>query len=127
MTLQDAFRYQQSASLVDEESVPLLSLIPSSIDDYAGECKKAGKILASFVDPRQSFGPDKVIPPSILANAKVRISLGIYDFVEANGSRVSQSSQSSKPASLVQADLAQVWLLLDSQMARGQRPQRLPQ
>ncbi|KAK5046449.1 hypothetical protein LTR84_008252 [Exophiala bonariae] len=34
------------------------------------ECKKAGKILASFVDPRQSFGPDKIIPPHILANAK---------------------------------------------------------
>jgi lipid-binding SYLF domain-containing protein len=37
-----------------------------------GECKKAAKILTSFVDPRQSFGPDKVIPPEILANAKVR-------------------------------------------------------
>ena len=34
------------------------------------ECKKAGKILASFVDPRQSFGPDKIIPPQILSNAK---------------------------------------------------------
>ncbi|KAL9041241.1 MAG: hypothetical protein Q9214_004175 [Letrouitia sp. 1 TL-2023] len=29
-----------------------------------------GKVLASFVDPRQAFGPDKVIPPQILANAK---------------------------------------------------------
>ena len=38
----------------------------------AGECRKTGKILASFVDPRQSFGPDKIIPPSVLANAKVR-------------------------------------------------------
>lgn len=37
-----------------------------------GECKKAGKILASFVDPRQAFGPDKIIPPEILAGAKVR-------------------------------------------------------
>ncbi|KAL8968330.1 MAG: hypothetical protein Q9183_002509 [Haloplaca sp. 2 TL-2023] len=27
-------------------------------------------ILASFIDPRQAFGPDKVIPPQILANAK---------------------------------------------------------
>jgi lipid-binding SYLF domain-containing protein len=35
------------------------------------ECKKCGKILASFVDPRQAFGPDKIIPPQILANAKV--------------------------------------------------------
>lgn len=37
-----------------------------------GECKKCGRVLASFVDPKQSFGPDKVIPPQILANAKVR-------------------------------------------------------
>lgn len=35
-----------------------------------GECKKTGKILASFVDPKQSFGPDKIIPPQVLANAK---------------------------------------------------------
>jgi SH3 domain-containing YSC84-like protein 1 len=26
--------------------------------------------MISFVDPRQSFGPDKVIPPSVLSNAK---------------------------------------------------------
>ncbi|MCJ1299996.1 hypothetical protein MMC08_002790 [Hypocenomyce scalaris] len=41
--------------------------LPSSM---SSECRKAGKVLASFVDPRQSFGPDKVIPPQILANAK---------------------------------------------------------
>ncbi|KAL2855212.1 hypothetical protein BJX68DRAFT_231745 [Aspergillus pseudodeflectus] len=41
--------------------------LPSSL---SSECKKAGKILASFVDPRQAFGPDKVIPPEILAGAK---------------------------------------------------------
>ncbi|KAL4955716.1 hypothetical protein BDW69DRAFT_110630 [Aspergillus filifer] len=41
--------------------------LPSSM---SSECKKAGKILASFVDPRQAFGPDKVIPPEILAGAK---------------------------------------------------------
>ncbi|CAL3969438.1 hypothetical protein PZA11_006012 [Diplocarpon coronariae] len=41
--------------------------LPSSM---ASECKKCGKILASFIDPRQSFGADKVIPPQILANAK---------------------------------------------------------
>ncbi|KAI9803602.1 MAG: hypothetical protein M1825_001945 [Sarcosagium campestre] len=41
--------------------------LPSSM---GSECKKAGKILTSFVDPRQSFGPDKIIPPQILANAK---------------------------------------------------------
>lgn len=36
-----------------------------------GECKKTASILASFVDPRQSFGPDKIIPPAVLAKAKV--------------------------------------------------------
>lgn len=41
--------------------------LPSSL---ASECKKCGKILTSFIDPRQAFGPDKVIPPSVLANAK---------------------------------------------------------
>ncbi|KAI9726684.1 MAG: hypothetical protein M1834_008949 [Cirrosporium novae-zelandiae] len=41
--------------------------LPSSMKS---ECRKAGKILASFVDPRQAFGPDKIIPPVILANAK---------------------------------------------------------
>jgi len=32
--------------------------------------QKCGKILASFVDPRQAFGPDKIIPPQVLAQAK---------------------------------------------------------
>ncbi|CAK7200787.1 hypothetical protein SEUCBS139899_003486 [Sporothrix eucalyptigena] len=41
--------------------------LPSSM---ASECKKCGKILASFIDPRQAFGPEKVIPPSVLADAK---------------------------------------------------------
>ncbi|KAK2761732.1 hypothetical protein FQN54_001560 [Arachnomyces sp. PD_36] len=41
--------------------------LPSSM---RSECKKTGKILTSFVDPRQAFGPDKIIPPQILANAK---------------------------------------------------------
>ncbi|KAG5981441.1 hypothetical protein E4U55_002945 [Claviceps digitariae] len=41
--------------------------LPSSLKS---ECKKCGKILTSFVNPRQAFGPDKVIPPSILSNAK---------------------------------------------------------
>ena len=40
------------------------------MDAYPGECKKTGRILASFIDPKQAFGPDKVIPPSILQNAK---------------------------------------------------------
>ncbi|KAI1301093.1 hypothetical protein F5Y03DRAFT_219885 [Xylaria venustula] len=41
--------------------------LPSSL---ASECKKCGKILTSFIDPRQAFSPDKIIPPHILANAK---------------------------------------------------------
>ncbi|EEB05944.1 actin cortical patch component Lsb4 [Schizosaccharomyces japonicus yFS275] len=41
--------------------------LPSSLKS---ECKKAGKILASFVDPRQTFGPQEVIPPSVLSRAK---------------------------------------------------------
>ncbi|KAI0026101.1 hypothetical protein F4780DRAFT_718471 [Xylariomycetidae sp. FL0641] len=41
--------------------------LPSSM---ASECKKCGKILTSFIDPRQAFGPDKIIPPQVLANAK---------------------------------------------------------
>lgn len=41
--------------------------LPSSM---ASECKKCGKILSSFIDPRQSFGPEKVIPPNVLAEAK---------------------------------------------------------
>jgi len=43
-----------------------------------GECKKCGKILASFVDPKQAFGPDKIIPPSILANAKGLAILTVF-------------------------------------------------
>ncbi|KAL8783780.1 MAG: hypothetical protein Q9213_004396 [Squamulea squamosa] len=35
-------------------------------------------VLASFVDPRQAFGPDKVIPPQILANAKGLAVLTIF-------------------------------------------------
>jgi len=41
--------------------------LPSSMKS---ECKKASKILASFVDPAQSFGPDKIIPPDVLSRAK---------------------------------------------------------
>ncbi len=43
------------------------NFLPSST---ASECKKAGKILASFIDPRQALGADKVIPPHVLAGAK---------------------------------------------------------
>ncbi|KAL8951334.1 MAG: hypothetical protein Q9222_002699 [Ikaeria aurantiellina] len=48
---------------------------PTSLNS---ECKKAGKVLASFVDPRQAFGPDKVIPPSVLANAKGLAVLTVF-------------------------------------------------
>ncbi|KAK3620830.1 hypothetical protein LTR56_023162 [Elasticomyces elasticus] len=49
--------------------------LPSSM---RSECKKCGRILASFIDPRQSFGPDKIIPPSILANAKGLAILTVF-------------------------------------------------
>ncbi|EPY54093.1 actin cortical patch component Lsb4 [Schizosaccharomyces cryophilus OY26] len=41
--------------------------LPASLKS---ECKKAGKILTSFVDPRQTLGAQEVIPPSVLTNAK---------------------------------------------------------
>ncbi|WPG98313.1 DUF500-domain-containing protein [Acrodontium crateriforme] len=49
--------------------------LPSSM---RSECKKCGRILASFVDPRQAFGPDKIIPPQILANAKGLAILTVF-------------------------------------------------
>jgi len=42
------------------------------------ECAKTGKILAQFVDPHQAFGPDKIIPPHILANAKGLAILTVF-------------------------------------------------
>jgi lipid-binding SYLF domain-containing protein len=53
--------------------------LPSSM---SSECRKTGKILASFVDPRQAFGPDKIIPPNVLANAKVGQFLSIRRLLE---------------------------------------------
>ncbi|WBW70679.1 actin cortical patch component Lsb4 [Schizosaccharomyces osmophilus] len=41
--------------------------LPASLKS---ECKKTGKILTSFVDPRQTLGAQEVIPPSVLTNAK---------------------------------------------------------
>ncbi|CAI2167793.1 11854_t:CDS:1 [Funneliformis geosporum] len=38
--------------------------------DLAAECKKAAKILNSFIDPIEAKGPDKVIPQSVLQKAK---------------------------------------------------------
>ncbi|KAK3673993.1 hypothetical protein LTR78_006195 [Recurvomyces mirabilis] len=49
--------------------------LPSSM---RSECKKCGRILASFIDPRQAFGPDKIIPPNILANAKGLAILTVF-------------------------------------------------
>jgi len=49
--------------------------LPSSM---SSECRKTGKILASFIDPRQSFGPDKIIPPNVLANAKGLAILTVF-------------------------------------------------
>ncbi|KAH7119707.1 hypothetical protein B0J11DRAFT_66913 [Dendryphion nanum] len=49
--------------------------LPSSM---SSECRKTGKILASFVDPRQAFGPDKIIPPQVLANAKGLAILTVF-------------------------------------------------
>lgn len=78
----------------------------------SAECKKAGKVLASFVDPRQSFGPDKVIPPQILANAKVLDRFGWnvphLGLVLTFACRVSQFLRLLKPVSSVQLGLAQV-------------------
>ena len=53
------------------------------------------EILASFVDPRQAFGPDKIIPPQILANAKVDPDSRNIPCAGANGTiRVSLLLQS---------------------------------
>lgn len=49
---------------------PFTSARSHADSELPGECKKCGRILASFIDPRQAFGPDKIIPPEILANAK---------------------------------------------------------
>ncbi|KAK4190953.1 hypothetical protein QBC35DRAFT_471323 [Podospora australis] len=48
----------------------LSSLIKLTVAAFEAECKKCAKILTSFIDPRQAFGPEKVIPPSVLASAK---------------------------------------------------------
>ncbi|KAI8144000.1 hypothetical protein BJV82DRAFT_92214 [Fennellomyces sp. T-0311] len=51
------------------------SPIPTKL---SGECKKAAKILNSFIDPGQ--GLDKIIPPDILKNAH---GLAIYSVLKA--------------------------------------------
>ncbi|KAI8147315.1 hypothetical protein BJV82DRAFT_664561 [Fennellomyces sp. T-0311] len=56
-------------------SININSPIPTSL---SGECKKAAKILNSFIDPGQ--GMDKVIPSSILEKAQ---GLAIYTVIKA--------------------------------------------
>jgi hypothetical protein len=71
--------------------------------------------LASFVDPRQSFGPDKIIPPSILANAKVGLVV-VRFWARARflitRCRVWQSLQFSRPVFCFPGEWARVWWLL---------------
>lgn len=43
----------------------------------ANEAQKAAKILEGFIDPRQAYGPDQVIPPSVLRNAKGLVIISI--------------------------------------------------
>ncbi|KAJ3032621.1 hypothetical protein HDV00_007315 [Rhizophlyctis rosea] len=43
------------------------SPIPS---DLSSECRKAAKIIEQFVKPEKGVGPDQLIPPHIIANAK---------------------------------------------------------
>ncbi|TPX42139.1 hypothetical protein SeMB42_g02433 [Synchytrium endobioticum] len=46
-------------------------MVNSPIPQELGQqCKVAAKIIAKFVRPDSSFGPDQYIPPTILANAK---------------------------------------------------------
>jgi hypothetical protein len=51
-----------------------LPILPCPDIYDSAECRKCGKILASFIDPQQAFGLDKVIPLAVLANAKVRLN-----------------------------------------------------
>ncbi|KAJ3185098.1 hypothetical protein HDU87_002664 [Geranomyces variabilis] len=38
--------------------------------DLASECRKAAKTIQSFIKPEKGRGPDQLIPPHIIANAK---------------------------------------------------------
>lgn len=60
----------QTSPLKHAQPAPPTKRLITNFHSLTGECKKCGRILASFVDPRQAFGPEKVIPPQILANAK---------------------------------------------------------
>ncbi|KAF9425524.1 hypothetical protein BGZ94_007450, partial [Podila epigama] len=59
------------------KSIKLNSPLPK---DLAGECKKASKILNSFVDPIAAKGIDNIIPPDILSKAK---GLAIFTVIKA--------------------------------------------
>ncbi|KAK9762154.1 hypothetical protein K7432_012388 [Basidiobolus ranarum] len=48
--------------------------------DLAGECKKAAKIVNSFIDTSSGKGPDAIIPPNVLNNAK---GLAIFTVIKA--------------------------------------------
>ncbi|ORX91218.1 DUF500-domain-containing protein [Basidiobolus meristosporus CBS 931.73] len=48
--------------------------------DLAGECRKASKIINSFIDTSSSKGPDAIIPSNILNNAK---GLAIFTVIKA--------------------------------------------
>ncbi|KAH8704993.1 hypothetical protein BGW36DRAFT_434645 [Talaromyces proteolyticus] len=54
--------------------------LPSSM---RSECRKAGKILTSFVDPRQAFGPDKIIPPRSSLAQRYFLGLAILSVLKA--------------------------------------------
>ncbi|CZR59448.1 related to DUF500 and SH3 domain protein [Phialocephala subalpina] len=56
--------------------------LPSSMQS---ECKKSTKILAEFIKPGR---PAKIIPPSILANAKVLLSLSLFPIYTSNPIRI---------------------------------------
>lgn len=58
--------------------------LPSTLNN---ECRKASRILTAFIDPKQSFGPDKIIPPAVLANAKVCLSHVYCVWSGADGQR----------------------------------------
>ncbi|RKF55436.1 SH3 domain-containing protein [Erysiphe neolycopersici] len=55
--------------------MPIHNPLPSNME---AECRKCGKILASFIDPNRAFSPDKIIPSSILANAKGLVILTVF-------------------------------------------------
>lgn len=39
-------------------------------EDIPTECRKAAKVIEKFIKPSSTTGPDQLIPPDIIANAK---------------------------------------------------------